>query len=675
MTREGEAPSPVPHLARLGTIALIVLPAALTAYLSFHAGGFFPATSALVALVLGQIMVLRTMSAEAPFAGYSCPLAIASTAFALYALWGLGSALWSDALGRALVEFDRILMYLLILVLFGSMRWTYRETRWMVRALTLSLVAVCVAALMSRVLPDVLVTTPGLANNRLSYPLTYWNALGLVAALGVVFCLFLASDERGGAWVRALAAAGLPVTATTLYFTFSRGAIAACIIAVLVFVLVARPRGLLGGVLAGAGPVAISLVSAYHATLLSSATPTSPAAVVQGHHVAAVVGACALGAALLRLLLVPLDARLARLEAPSLSRRTTGLVAGGALLLAIVAIFATGLSGEISRGYHDFFHREQVTPTTDLRARLTDPSANGRIEHWRVALDAFGRSPIKGTGLGTFEIAWSRDRPVDASVINAHSIYVETLSDLGLVGGLFFAIALATILGAFARRARGPDRALFGTLLAAGAAWALHNAVDWDWQMPATTAWFFALGGVALSSRPRTAAAPAGTRQQWRLVAGVGWLALLVTPVLVFLSQSRLHTAARAFTHGSCAQARDDALSSISALNVRPEPYEILAYCDMEDGDANTAVRAMRNAAELDPRSWETSYGLALALASAGRDPSRPLRQAMQRNPRLAVIRSARPGLESANVARRQDAARRARVALLNSGQLSIGAR
>jgi hypothetical protein len=88
---------------RAGTLALIVLPAALTAYLSFHAGGFFPATPALVALVLGQVMVLRTLAADAPFAGYTRALAIAATAFALYALWGLGSALWSHALGRALV--------------------------------------------------------------------------------------------------------------------------------------------------------------------------------------------------------------------------------------------------------------------------------------------------------------------------------------------------------------------------------------------------------------------------------------------------------------------------------------------------------------------------------------------------------------------------------------------
>ncbi|MDX6658745.1 MAG: hypothetical protein QOH62_3538, partial [Solirubrobacteraceae bacterium] len=351
MTREGEAASPDPALARLGTVALIVLPAAFTAYLSFHAGGFFPATPALVALVLAQILVLRTTVAETPFAGYSRPLAIAAAAFALYALWGLGSALWSHALGRALVEFDRILMYLLILVLFGSMRWTYRETRWMARAFTLSLVAVCGAALMSRVLPDVLVTNPGFATDRLSYPLTYWNTLGLVAALGVIFCLFLASDERGAAWVRALGAAGLPVTATTLYFTFSRGAIAACVIAVLVFVVLARPRGLLGAAVAGAGPAAIALVSAYHATLLSAADPTSPAAVAQGHHVAAVVAGCALAAALLRLLLAPVDARVAGIEAPMLSRRTTGLVTGGALIVAVVAIFATGLSDRIGHDY------------------------------------------------------------------------------------------------------------------------------------------------------------------------------------------------------------------------------------------------------------------------------------------------------------------------------------
>lgn len=650
---------------------MIALPALLTVYLSLHAGGYFPATPALVALVLGQIMVLRTTMAERPCGGYSRSLAIACAALALYALWGLGSALWSHALGRALVEFDRILMYLLVLVVFGSMRWSYGEARWMLRLLTLGLVAVCALALLSRVLPNLVPTGGDFAQNRLSYPLTYWNALGLVAALGVVFCLFLTSDARGHPAVRVLGAAGLPVAATTLYFTLSRGAIAACIIGLVVFVLVARPRGLVAGALALAAPVAIALSSAYDADLLVGGEPTSRAAVLQGHHVALVVLLCVLGAAALRALLCRLDTRVARANVPRLSRARLAALAGGALALVLILTFATGFSDRVAQDYRDFVgNRGVVLNGTDQRSRLTDPSSDGRIDHWRVAADALGRAPLKGTGLGTYEIQWARDRPSASVVVNAHSLYIETLSDLGIVGGLLLVLVLLVVLGAFARRARGPERALYGTLLAAGVAWALHSGVDWDWQMPATTLWLFAFGGVALSRR--RAVEPTPPAQRWRLIAGVGWLALLVTPLLIFLSQSRLHEAEGAFGDGNCPRASSQALSSISTLDVRPEPYEILGYCDMRAGNANTAVLAMQKATKLDPDSWEPTYGLALALAGAGRDPTAALRLAVRQNPRQTLIRTALPGLSSPSAARRQAAARDATDVLLGSEQLSL---
>jgi hypothetical protein len=667
-----EASGPVALHVRLGTAALVLLPAALTVYLSFHAGGFFPATPALVALLLGQVLLVRTLTAEHPVAGSTRALAVATTALALYAAWGLASALWSDALGRALVEFDRVLMYLLVLLLFGSMRWTAAQARWMVRAFAAGLVVVCAAALISRVLPDVLHTSPDFAKDRLSYPLTYWNALGFLAALAVLLCASLTSDEREAPVIRVLAAAALPVAATTLYFTLSRGGIAACLLGLVVLVAVTRPRGLLTGALAVAGPMAVALVSAYHADLLVSSDPTAAAAVVQGHHVALVVGLAALAAGAIRLLLCPLDTRLARATLPAPSRRAGAGLAAGAVAVLVVAGIAAGLPGTVAQGYRDFVGHDAVGEGENVRGRLTDPGNAGRVSHWRVALRAMEDAPVTGSGLGTFEIEWARRRPETGSVVNAHSLYLETLGELGLVGGLLLGVALATMLLAFARRARGPDRRLYGTLLAAAVAWAFHAGVDWDWQMPATTLWLFAFGGVVLSAR--AAGEPVRFGDRWRLPAAAGWLALLVTPLLVLTSQSRVHAAVDHFGAGDCPAATKDALSSIRWLNVRAEPYQILAYCDLRQGRTAEAVRAMREAVRLDPHSWETSYGLALALASAGSTPTRELRRAVRQNPREVLIRDSLPGLESSSPARRRLAVRVPRLAVVTSGRLSIGA-
>ena len=87
--------------------------------------------------------------------------------------------------------------------------------------------SVCAIALTTRLLPNVWPIGANLANDRLSYPITYWNALGLLASLGIVFCLHMATRARGPRLTRVLGAAAVPLLATTVYFTFSRGAILA----------------------------------------------------------------------------------------------------------------------------------------------------------------------------------------------------------------------------------------------------------------------------------------------------------------------------------------------------------------------------------------------------------------------------------------------------------------
>ena len=86
---------------------------------------------------------------------------------------------------------------------------------------------------------------------------------------------------------------------------------------------------------------------------------------------------------------------------------------------------------------------------------------------------------------------------------DGHSLYLETLSELGLVGGLLLVLTLGGILvGAGGMRAGGHGRALWSALFIAGCVWALHAAQDWVWELPAVTAWLFAAGGIALARPP-----------------------------------------------------------------------------------------------------------------------------------------------------------------------------
>jgi hypothetical protein len=71
-------------LDRLGSWGLTLLPGVLLVFLSFNAGGFFPGTPALVAVVLLLLLVSRIILVPQPFAGVSPALAVAAGALTLY---------------------------------------------------------------------------------------------------------------------------------------------------------------------------------------------------------------------------------------------------------------------------------------------------------------------------------------------------------------------------------------------------------------------------------------------------------------------------------------------------------------------------------------------------------------------------------------------------------------
>ncbi len=92
----------------------------------------------------------------------------------------------------------------------------------------------------TRLLPDRLGEFGPIAGYRLTGTIGYWNGLGIFVVIGLFLALgFAARGERLA--TRAFAGAALPVLATTMYFTFSRGAWLALLVGfVAAFVVDAR---------------------------------------------------------------------------------------------------------------------------------------------------------------------------------------------------------------------------------------------------------------------------------------------------------------------------------------------------------------------------------------------------------------------------------------------------
>jgi hypothetical protein len=630
---------------RLAAGALLLLPAGLVAYFAFNSGGFYPQVPAYAAIILCVALLVRSLVGN-PFEGAGWVLGVGCILFGSYVLLVLVSQAWSHAPGRAAVEFNRALVYLVALVLFGSIGRTRLRLVWLLRGLLTAIVVICTSGLITRVLPHLWPTTPTLANNRLSFPVSYWNVEGLVAAFGLILCLHFSSDRREHPVSRVLCAAAAPILAATLFFTFSRGAIGVTVIGVVVYLLVGRPRLWLSALIAMGPPTAVALKFCYDASLLATPDPTTAGGVSQGHRVAVAVAICAIGAALLRALLsLTLDRVVIRARLPDAHRRRVMASVWG--VMAVAAIIAlVALRGTIVHEYHGF---TSPTPpgggSVDLRARLTDPGNDGRFPLWRVAWHRFQARPVLGQGAGTFENSWDRYRPQGSYfVVNAHSLYLENLDELGIVGlVLLVSVVLLFLVGTLAR-ARGPDRPIYAAVFAVILAWAIHAGVDWDWQMPVVTIVVFSLGGFVLArAAPATAEARALEDRRapssfTRSMLGIGCILLAVAPTYMWLSQRDLSDASSSFNAGDCRSAIEAASSSISILGNQAQAYEILSYCDIKADKPQLAITTMAKAVSLDPNDWNYRYGLAIMKAAAGQDPRGAARKALSLNPRESLV-------------------------------------
>jgi O-antigen ligase len=150
-----------------------------------------------------------------------------------------------------------------------------------------------------------------------------------------------------------------------------------------------------------------------------------------------------------------------------------------------------------------------------------------RPNYWRAAIADTRSHPISGSGAGSFDDYWYAHRNSEANVRDAHSLYLESLAELGPVGLLLVLGVLIPPLAAAAIARSEPAVAV-----AAGgySAFLVHAGLDWDWEMPATT-----LAGLACGAALLAAVRPVSRRLSIRArAAGVGAaLALCVLALIV----------------------------------------------------------------------------------------------------------------------------------------------
>lgn len=436
--------------------------------------------------------------------------------------WTAASWLWSDDRAATAIDIRFVLVYVAAL---GALILAASGGRAVAVALgTLAgITAVASYTLATRLYPGVFgMFTAGSEFGRLYQPIGYWNALGAYAGVGVLLALGFVA--RGGILVRMLAAAALLPLAPVVYLTFSRGALISLAVGLVVMVALDRRRVQLIAAMAAGSVGAIGAVLAVHAhpALTAFQRQFGPQR-AQGAATAArlvTLAPLAMGAAAL----------FGGLEARIAVPRRVRMLAGACIVLAACLAVAAGVhrygspAGPVRDAISTFNKPAPTFPGGDLNLRFASLSLNGRAVFWKAAWNDFTAHPLIGSGGATFEHYWMRHRPVKIHVYNAHTLELETMAELGIVG---LAIVLPAILAPIWAGVRRRVHPLAAAVTAAYVAYMVESSGDWTWQLPGATiaALACAAAVVNLGDDPRAVV----LTRRWRIGGAVLAGAVAVT--------------------------------------------------------------------------------------------------------------------------------------------------
>jgi UDP-GlcNAc:undecaprenyl-phosphate GlcNAc-1-phosphate transferase len=601
----------------------------------------------------------------------SGPAALSLVGLLGLGLWSLASTAWAESVENAVVGGNRWLVYgglmLLLLVLVTHER----------RAVVLlGAVGVGIAAVAISVLVRLLGSDPSslFLGARLNSPLGYINGEGCLFAMGVWPCMAVAESRRA---LPAAFGAGMATLMSCLaLLSQSRGtalAIAGSLLLVLALVP-GRTRRTYGALVIGAGVAlaAPSLLHVYeHATgvVVATSAEHAAAAVIStgaAHAAGRAALLAALGVGVTWGLLTALAGRL--WSDPGRARRLRALGARALVLPALAALVlgiasAHRVQHAVRTQWHAFAHLaepgEVSSPTASSasRSRLLSGTGN-RYDYWRIAWKVWRARPMIGVGAGNYPRSYFERRSTIEDVQQPHSLELQVLCELGLVGLLLIGCLLAGVgWGTVRCRHRAAQSAMWRALMTAGlgmfAAWIIQASVDWMHLLPGLTGIALAAGAALVWPSGDAARVPrrAPSRLQRGLAArpaialgaSVTILALIVAGAS--LSRQGLAQLYRDQAQGELlrdpAAALADVRRSLDVDADAPQAYYIQAAALARFDQAQAAESALADALAREPRNfvtWTLLGDISVRegrLAVAGRYYAR----AHELNPRNPAVR------------------------------------
>ena len=591
------------HLVTTAIVATTVV------VLSFRGGFYGTEERSAVAICLWFAIVLVAVGASRlprlPGLALVC-----LSAFVALAVWTALSATWAASDEEVATEFTRVLLYLGLFTV-AAVAITAGTATAVADGAAAGIAIVGVVALSSRLFPgsfhgvDLAPFLPG-AETRLSYPIGYWNAVGVLIAMGLPFLLRRAAAP-GPILLRGLAVAPLPALFGAGYLTSSRGAAAAAVAGILVFLLVSDTRWAAAFACAFGFGGGLLVVHALRVRPLLTDGPfnTSEAA-TEGHRVAVLtLVACIVagGGYALAARVVPQDARVPR-----------GLNWAVAAVLGITLVAGIVVSHPIRR--FDAFKQPETEAAqkdpsqTTISGHLFSESGSGRWQIWTTAVDEWRTNACCGRGAGSFGSWWLEHGTLAKFTRSAHSVYLQMLGELGIVGLALLITAFGA--GAVALVTRRRNQVMRSALSAAGgsfAAYAVAAGIDWMWQVTVVSVVGIGCLAVLTGRATELTQHPITSRRTPLNIALRVGVASIATAVIVVeaipaLADMRVRASQEAAARGDLQSAYEDAQGARAIEPWAASANTQLALIAEQGSNLKLADRWIHTALARDPRSW-----------------------------------------------------------------------
>ena len=631
----------------LGTV---LFAAALCAITFYAKGGLnlesMTRTEITLTILAGLVLALGAIALRGDSPAYGLWPAMLLAAFA--ALSAI-SIVWSVQPDESWRDAGRLFVYAAVFAGTVAVVRLIPE-RWpaILGGIVLSSVVICGYVLMTKSLPNHFQGANGYA--RLYEPYGYWNALGLTAAMGAMGCMWLGARRSGHALLSALAYPAMGILLLALLLAYSRGALVALVLGLLLWFAIV-PLRLRGAAVLLSAAVAAGSIAAwdFKTSALSSEKVAIAEATSAGHELGALTIAMVV---LLTLVGVGVSFATGRRAPTPESRRRAGTVL--LCLLGVLILLAAGALAHSHRGFTGSISHA-VNRLTDTHAKV--PNTPGRLtaiasvraQYWDEALNVFKAHPSLGAGAGGYDIARLRYLTGPLPAKHAHGFIVQTLADLGLVG-LGLALALLGTWMAAAGRATHPfnrrwrswrelragnppawrpldDRALTRytperigmlSMLCLVVVFGAHSLIDWTWYVPGNAipalicaGWLAGRGPLA----PARATPPPGRSVLERLLpdGAPGALrlgiaaAVIVTALLIAYTQwqplraEEKSESALAMLAGNPKGARSTVDGAVSADPLSVEALFALSHIQEASGENAASRQTLARAVRLQP--------------------------------------------------------------------------